>query len=280
MEKSVENHINNEKKYRAIALDLDGTLTDSNKQLPKENKEAIWKAIDSGCAVILASGRPVLGIAAIADELELKERGGYVLAYNGGSIIDWKTGKLMYENMLPAECIHDICDLADENGVVALTYNDDSIVAENDTDEYVIKEAKCNNAPVLKLDNLEEYVDYPVSKFLVVGEHEKLLPVQEALLSKHGDRLDAFFSESYFLEVVPKGVSKSASLDSLLTGLGIDRSELIACGDGMNDIPMLEYAGLAGVMENAYPEVKKYAGYITESNDNCGVARAIEKFLL
>lgn len=56
----MENHINNEKKYRAIALDLDGTLTDSNKQLPKENKEAIWKAIDSGCAVILASGRPVL----------------------------------------------------------------------------------------------------------------------------------------------------------------------------------------------------------------------------
>ena len=79
---------------------------------------------------------------------------------------------------------------------------------------------------------------------------------------------------------MPKGVSKSASLDSLLSALGIDRSELIACGDGMNDIPMLEYAGLAVVMENAYPEVKKYADYITESNDNCGVALAIEKFLL
>ncbi len=266
--------------YRALALDLDGTLTDSNKNLPKENKAAIWNAIDKGCAVILASGRPVLGIAELANELELDNRGGYVLAYNGGNIIDWKTGELMYEKMMPSECIHEICSQAAANDVVALTYTIDEIVTENDTDEYVLKEVKCNNAPLKKVDNLEAFVDYPVSKFLVVGEHKKLLPVQEALLKKHGDVLDAFFSEEYFLEVVPNGVKKSASLESLLEKLGIDRTELIACGDGMNDIPMLEYAGLSVVMENAYPEVKEYADYITLSNDECGVAHAIEKFLL
>lgn len=267
-------------KYKALALDLDGTLTDSDKKLPPRNKEAIWKAIDKGCAVILASGRPVLGIAELANELELDRRGGYVLAYNGGNIIDWKTKEMLYERMMPAECIHDICEQASANEVIALTYTPDEIVAENDTDEYMIKEAKCNNASVKKVDNLEEFVDYPVSKFLVVGVHERLLKVQEALLAKHEEVIDAFFSEEYFLEVVPKGVKKSASLESLLAKIGIDRTQLIACGDGMNDIPMLEYAGLAVVMSNAYPEVKEYADYITLSNDDCGVAHAIEKFLL
>jgi len=204
---------------RAIALDLDGTLTDSEKRLPAKNKEAIWKAIDRGCAVILASGRPVLGMADIANELELNTRGGYVLAYNGGCITDWKTGELIYEKMLPAKCIHDICEFSRANGVVALTYNDSEIVAENDTDEYVIKESRCNNANVLKVDSLEKYIDYDISKILVVGEHEKLLPVQRDLLERHSDSLDAFFSESYFLEVVPNVVIKSSSLDFLLNNL-------------------------------------------------------------
>lgn len=267
-------------KYKAIALDLDGTLTDSNKRLPEENKEAVWKAIDAGCIVILVSGRAIFGISKLAGELELDRRGGYVVAYNGGNIIDWKTGEMLYERMLPAECIHDICEQASANGVVALTYTPDGIVAENDTDEYIMKEAKCNGSPIRKVDNLEAFVDYPVSKFLVVGVHEKLRPVQEALLGKHGDVIDAFFSEEYFLEIVPKGVKKSAALESLLLKLKIDRSELIAFGDGMNDIPMLEYAGFSVVMQNAYPGVKKYADYITLSNDECGVAHAIEKFVL
>ena len=89
------------------------------------------------------------------------------------------------------------------------------------------------------------------------------------------------FSQNHiFLEVVPAGIEKSASLESLLDILNIKREELMACGDGMNDISMLKYAGLAVAMENAYPEVKEYADYITSSNDDDGVAYAIEKFIL
>lgn len=75
-------------KYKAIALDLDGTLTDHNKKLPAENIKAVDKAIDMGIKVILASGRPLFGITPIADELKLEEKGGYILAYNGGQIVD------------------------------------------------------------------------------------------------------------------------------------------------------------------------------------------------
>jgi len=267
-------------KYKALALDLDGTLIDSQKQLSKNNIKAIHKAIEKGTAVTLASGRPVIGIAHIAKELSLEEKGGYILAYNGGNIIDCKTGQIIYEKIMPKQCIKAICESAHKNDVIALTYTDSEIVAENDSDKYMIKESLCNNVTIKKVEDLQKFVDYPVAKFLVVGEHQKLLPVQSELLGLFPGVIDAFFSESYFLEVVPAGIEKSASLESLLDILNIKREELMACGDGMNDISMLKYAGLAVAMENAYPEVKEYADYITSSNDDDGVAYAIEKFIL
>lgn len=267
-------------KYKAIALDLDGTLTDHNKKLPEANKEAVWAAIDKDVTVILASGRPLFGITPIADELELDKRGGYILAYNGGEIINCLNGDVIVSHELPRQCIDDICDYARANDVYALTYSDGKIAAESDDDEYVLKEAFCNNTTIIKTDDLKKYVDYPVNKFLVVGRHDKLVPVQEALLEHYSDVLDAFYSEDYFLEVVPKGVAKDKSLQQLLGKLSIKEDELIACGDGMNDIPMLKIAGVAAVMDNAYEEVKKYADYIAPSNDESGVADIIKRFIL
>jgi len=267
-------------RYKAIALDLDGTLTDGNKKLPERNKEAVFKAIDAGVSVILASGRPPFGVEPIARELELYSRGGYILACNSGVIINCKTGEIMDSTMLPSQCIPDICRISRANGVYALTYAGTEILSESETDEYVIKEAICNYTTIKLTDSVEDYVTYPVPKFLIVGPHERLLPVQRELLDRYPGVLDAFFSEDYFLEVVPFGIAKDKGLVKLLDKLGIDSSELIACGDGMNDIPMLQYAGLAAVMDNAYPEVKKYADLITATNDNCGVADVIEQYIL
>lgn len=266
--------------YKALSLDLDGTLMDSDKKLSDVNKAAIWAAIDAGTSVILASGRPVFGVTPVAEALELDKRGGYILAYNGGNIIDCKTGKRIYEKMIPQECVDAICKAGRENGVYALTYYEDKIVAESDTDEYVIKEAFCNNAQIMKVDDLSSFVDYEVAKFLVVGEHTKLLPVKDKLMESYGEVLDIFFSEEYFLEIVPKNVAKDISLNALLNILNIDKSQLIACGDGMNDMSMIKYAGLGVAMENAYPPVKECADYIAPSNDADGVAQVIEKFIL
>ena len=116
-------------KYKALALDLDGTLTDREKKVPAGNKEAIAKAIDAGVKVILASGRPLFGITPIARELELDKKGGYILAYNGVCIVDCKTGKQMSATIMPQDCIADICSLARANGVYALTYADTQIAA-------------------------------------------------------------------------------------------------------------------------------------------------------
>ncbi len=267
-------------KYRALALDLDGTLMNSEKKLSAGNKEAIFRAIDAGVAVILATGRPLLGVMPVAEELEFHKRGGYVCAYNGGKIVECRSNEAIVERLLPQGSVAVINQAARDAGVYACTYTKDQIVAESDTDEYVIKEAFCNGTTVKKVDDLAEFVDYPVTKCLVVGEHEKLLGVQTVLKEHFGDELDAFFSESYFLEVVPPGVEKASGLALIMEALGIRREELIACGDGMNDLPMIEYAGLGIAMENAYPPVKEGADLIAPSNDEDGVAWVIEKFML
>lgn len=270
-----------EKKYKALALDLDGTLMDSNKELSDVNKKAVWEAIDVGTAVILASGRPMFGVLPVARMLELEKRGGYVLAYNGGNILDCNTGKLVYERYVPKQCIEEICIAARECDVAPLTYYKDKVISERADDEYVIKEAFCNSANIMQVDNIPEFVDYPVSKVLVVGEHKKLLPVKEKLENKYSDILELFFSEDYFLEVVPKNVGKDASLAELLSQLGIKREELIACGDGLNDISMIKYAGLGIAMKNAYDEVKNNADMVTDlNNDENAVADVINRFII
>ncbi len=267
-------------KYKALALDLDGTLTNREKKVPVGNKEAIEKAIDAGVKVILASGRPLFGITPIARELELDKKGGYILAYVR-AYTPLALARLHISAIQSCGIIvADICFPVLQSTIQPPLYADTQIAAESDSDEYVKKEAICNSTTIKKVDDLRKFVDYPVEKFLVVGEHEKLLPVQKALLDKHEGVINAFFSESYFLEVVPAGVAKDASLDKLLTMLDITSEELVACGDGMNDIPMLKYAGLAAVMENAYPEVKKYADVDVPSNDDCGVAYVIDNYIL
>lgn len=266
--------------YRALALDLDGTLMDSQKKLSEENKHAVWQAIEAGTAVILASGRPMFGVMPVAEQLELDRRGGYVLAYNGGNIWDCRAKKMAYERQIPAECIEAVCAAARKNNAAPLTYFGDKVISEKADDEYVLKEAFCNGAEVMQVDNIPEFVNYPVAKLLVVGEHLKLVPVKEELENQYGRELELFFSEDYFLEIVPKNVGKDVSLAALLEKLGIEQKELIACGDGLNDVSMISYAGLGVAMANAYQEVKDKADYVTVSNDENGVARVIKDFIL
>lgn len=266
--------------YKALALDLDGTLTNSQKKITEKTKETLFKAMDKGAKVILASGRPVIGITALAEELELKERGGFIMAFNGGEIIDCKTGATVKKLTVPTECVEDICAAAHEAGCVPLTYTGEEIVAENGSDEYVLKEKICVNANVREVEDLSRFVDYPTPKFLIVGEHEKLVTAEKKLKGKFSDKSNIFYSESYFLEVCPKGVSKKDGLGALCRYIGIEAEELMACGDGLNDMPMLEFAGLSVAMANSYADVLAYADYVTLSNDEDGVAAAVEKFVL
>lgn len=223
----------NQLKYRALALDLDGTLTDNEKHIPADNIEAIQKAIVLGVTVILASGRSTLGMTGVAKELGLMERGGIIAAYNGGKLIDCQSNDTILEYELPHDCIGNLCRIAAKYGAIPVCYNDSQVISENDSDPYVLLECKCNNTTVLKVDSLPDYLNYPVPKIMIAADHDPLLKVQSEILALYGNQLVADFATPYFLDVSVIGVSKDQALAKLCTYLNISSKELMVCGDGM-----------------------------------------------
>lgn len=265
---------------KALALDLDGTLTNSRKEVTPTVKAAIERAAFRDVIVILASGRPVVGMAHVADELGLGRIGGYVLSNNGSKIIDWKTKKTVFEATVPRVAVDAACVAAHRNGACALAYDDDGLYSEDPAATYVEKERFNNSAVATKVDDLAATVTWAPNKVMVVGDPELLVGTLENLRAELDGVADVFLSEPYFIEVTPPGIRKDAALAWLAKHLGIGLDEVMACGDGLNDIPMLRCCGIAVAMENAYPEVKEHADWIAPSNEDDGVAAAIGRFIL
>ena len=268
-----------DKEYKVIALDLDGTLTNSRKEVSPRNIEAIHKAAAKGVHVVLASGRPLPGVIPVAKEVGLFDVGGYMLAYNGSQVVDCRTGESLIHVTLPEEYYPEICRSYRDFGINLLTYDHIGVISEN-VEKYSELESRVCKIPLQKVPNLLEAIEGPLGKFLATGEYDKLKVYQSYLQETFGDKINAFFSETFFLEIVPPGIDKAASLEKLLARLGCSREQLIACGDSMNDTTMVAYAGLGVAMENAQPSLKSRADYITDTNDNDGVAEVIEKFIL
>lgn len=266
-------------KYKLLVLDLDGTLTNNKKEITEHTRKTLIEAQERGVKIILASGRPTYGIAPIADKLEMKKYGGYILAYNGGEIIDWKTLEVMYENVLDDNVLPYLYRCANENGFAIVTYRDKYVITEHPNDEYVQKEAILNVMDTMKVDNFLEAIDFRVPKCLIVGEATRLAELEKQMYEVLKDKMGVYRSEPYFLELVPKGIDKAQSLAVLLEKIGATREEMIAVGDGFNDKSMIEFAGLGVAMANAQDVVKQAADYITLSNEEDGVAAVVEKFM-
>ena len=267
--------------YKMIVLDLDGTLTNREKKITPRTKETLMEAQKRGKIVVLASGRPVQGILHLAEELKMKQYGGYILAFNGGMIINCRTEETVSPVLLPQNMNHTIVKLAEEHGVNILTYEGDTIITRKKDDQYVELEAGINQMTVREMGDMADYVTgITVPKFLMVDDGDYLATVEPLVKAALGRDFSVYRSEPFFLEILPKGIDKAQRLEVLLQILGIPREEMIACGDGYNDLTMIKYAGLGVAMENGVLPVRKAADYITASNNEDGVALVVEKFLL
>ena len=245
-------------KYKLVVLDLDGTLTNSKKEITARNRETLIRIQEQGVRLVLASGRPTYGIVPLANELRMNEFGGFILSYNGGEIINWESKEMMYENVLPNEVIPVLYECARTNHLSILTYDGAEIVTENSQDPYVQKEAFLNKMAVRETNDFLTDITLPVAKCLIVGDADQLIPVESELCIRLQGKINVFRSEPYFLE---------------------SREEVIAIGDGYNDLSMIKFAGMGIAMGNAQEPVKKAANEITLSNDEDGVAVAIEKHI-
>lgn len=266
-------------KYKLLVLDLDGTLTNSKKKITDRTRNTLIEAQKRGVKIVLASGRPTYGVAPLANALELNRYEGYILSYNGGEIIDWKTGELMYKKWLENDILPYLYKCAKENGFAIVTYDHEFVLTESPDDEYVLKEALLNVMKIKKVDNFLEAIPRPITKCLIVGESKRLEILEKEMYGQLKDKMGVFRSEPYFLELVPKGIDKAQSLSVLLKEIGLAKEEMIAIGDGFNDLSMIQYAGLGIAMANAQPIVRENADFITLSNDEDGVAYAVEKFI-
>ncbi|TVX89700.1 Cof-type HAD-IIB family hydrolase [Paenibacillus agilis] len=266
-------------KYKMIVLDLDDTLLRDDGTISPGNKQALMTAQEAGVKVVLASGRPTYAMRALADELHLERYGSFILSFNGAKIINWKTQEESFSSTLTPEMAHALHGMSLEEGVSALTYVGDDIITEEAT-KYTHVESEITGMKVVEVPSFAEAVQVPVVKVLMVAEPEKLVVVEEKLKAKMAGQLNVMRSKPFFLEFTEDGVNKGTSLNHLIQQLGIERSEVIAMGDGYNDVAMLEFAGLAVAMGNAPDEIKQIADYVTDTNMNDGVAKAVEHFVL
>ena len=266
--------------YQILVLDLDGTLTNRDKIITPKTKQALMELQNQGKKVVLASGRPTHGILPLAEELELETYGGYLLSFNGGLIQNCKTGEIVFSRHIPVEANAAIIDLAIDEGVNILTYEGDRILTLDAACPYVEKEAFINKLEVVQVEKMQTYVNFPVPKFLMLDDGDYLALVEARVKARLGKPFSIYRSEPYFLEIMPKGIDKAQSLGRLLETMGLGREQMIACGDGYNDLTMIQYAGLGVAMENAILPLKNVADYITLSNNDDGIAHVVEKFML
>jgi len=268
--------------YSIIALDLDGTLTNSEKIITPRTFDALMKAQREGVRLVLASGRPTFGIAALANQLQLADYGGYVLSYNGGRIIDWCEKTVIFSQVVDQKLVPILYDFAEKAQLPIVTYLPEAILASKNEGEYLAEEARINGMPVVVAQNFVEeamQISGGSTKFLIPGEPELLIQLESEMKAALSEQMEVFRSAPFFLELPPKGIDKAQSLQRLLTHLGLERESLMAFGDGFNDLSMIQFAGQGVAMANAVEEVKSIADFVTTSNEEDGIAHALEQLL-
>ena len=264
---------------KLIALDLDGTLLTSTKEISQKNKAALQAAREKGVHVVLTTGRPLQAIEGFLKELNLIGVGEYSITFNGG-LVQENTGQILDKigfSKQEVEKIYQVTtqlalplDVLHGGNVYSLPAIHDSLYL------------TCN--PLLhKIEsNIETLpIDLTYNK-AVSAMDASFIDQQIPLIPKDlYDQFEIFKSRDILLEWSPKGVHKANGLSRLIAHLGIDKSEVMACGDEENDLTMVEWAGLGVAMANATDKLKSVAKLVLpKTNDEDGIAWAIEHYVL
>lgn len=267
--------------YKLLILDIDGTLLNEEKKITPHTKAILLKMQQLGVKIVLASGRPTYGVLPIAKELELDKHGGYILSYNGGQIFDLSTNELLFEKRIDPVMLPYIERKARKNNFPIFTYHEDTILTNDINNKWIRQEASLNDMKLKEVLNFAESIDFhPCKCMLVSDDEEALIGLENHWKKRLAGSLDVFRSEPYFLEIVPKLIDKANTVSVLLEKLNISPENIIAIGDGVCDVTMIQLAGLGVAMGNAQDSVKSCADYITCSNEEDGVAQVVEKYIL
>ncbi|TDE42293.1 HAD family phosphatase [Flavobacterium rhamnosiphilum] len=263
-------------KYKMLVLDMDDTLLTDDHTISNENKEMLFKAQELGVYVILASGRPTPAMTAYAEELQLDD--SYMISYNGAVITDLKEDKVIFEQTLTQEQIHELYDYSLKSNTHIITYVDGKIVSETNS-EFIEIEKNITGLEHNKVLSFKEEVQSSAVKCILLEDPIYLKEVEKDLKAAM-PHLSVSMSKPFFLEVAQNGIDKAASIKILAKKLDIHQSEIIAVGNAGNDLTMIEYAGLGVWVDNVDPELRDKGDFIVASNNNHGVAEVVRRFIL
>ncbi|MBG6186072.1 Cof-type HAD-IIB family hydrolase [Flavobacterium sp. CAN_S2] len=263
-------------KYKMLVLDMDDTLLNDDHTISNENKVMLSKARELGVHIVLASGRPTPAMTAYAKELQLDN--SYMISYNGAVITDLKEDKIIFEQTLTQEQIHELYDYSLKSKTHIITYVNGKIISETDS-EYIEIEKNITGLEHNKVISFKEEVQSSAVKCILLEEPSYLKEVEKDLKAAM-PHLSVSMSKPFFLEVAQNGIDKGASIKFLAEKLNILQSEIIAVGNAGNDLTMIEYAGLGVWVDNVDPELRDKGDFIVASNNNHGVAEVVRRFIL
>jgi Cof subfamily protein (haloacid dehalogenase superfamily) len=264
--------------YKMLVLDLDDTLLTDDHIISEKNKEMLIKAQNMGIKVVLASGRPTPAMMRYAQDLNLADYNSFLISFNGAMITDLNSNKVIFEQSLTKDEIHSLHDFSIENNLHIITYSEKGVISETHS-EYIDVELMLTGLPHHKVDSFKNEVVSSAVKCILLQEPGYLKTIEHKLKAERSD-LSIAISKPFFLEVMPKGIDKAASVDMLAQKLGIKQQEVIAVGNAGNDLSMIQYAGLGVWVDNVNPELRHHANVIVASNNNDGVAEVIQKYIL
>ncbi len=264
---------------KMIAIDLDGTLLDDNKKISMQNKIAIKQAKNMGAKIIIASGRPYFRVKEILKKLTLNEPLDYVITYNGGAILLGDGSKKIYESKLKNKDIIQTIDFINKYNGGILLYQDDHIFCFHFDKN--IASLKVFAGINFEEQTVEKLKSKNMANKIILADNGALIDkVKEKLPKKFKKNYNIVRSTNNFLEFLPKKVSKGIAIKKLATMFKISKNEIMVIGDEENDLSMFSYAKVKVAMGNASVSIKAHASYITTSNNDSGVAQAIEYFLI
>lgn len=270
------------KEQKILFADIDGTLLNDAKEIPKENMDAIQRAIASGHYVVISTGRPLESAKMVVEQLGLSMKGCYLIAYNGGVVYDCGNDKVLKEELLSLDCVRELLEKAEAAGLYFHTYCGTKIVTKKECKELAAYRDHTKLDYILTDDIMGALEKEPPKAMLInLEDKERLEKFQKENMEWQEGKGISFFSKDTYLEYCPLNSTKGQGMEFLCKYLGIPIENTIAAGDERNDIPMLETAQIGVAMKNAKDEVKACADYVTErTNNEAGIAEVIEKFLL
>ncbi len=266
--------------YKLAVFDMDGTVLNSNHLVTTENLKAIKYLRSIGVKTIIATGRPSELLKKYMYDLEVDD---YVISCNGSVISHPFKDDVLYESTLEKDKVSEIIDMCEEGNHDYLVYTRDAIITKDNPRARWFKEINKMLGEKEK-GNLIETEDHSFIKTFIPNKILVLEkdPVKYQELIKKVSKIEGIeFTQSWMgaMDISPLNNSKGIAVKKLANHFGINQDEIIAFGDQLNDMSMITYAGLGVAMGNAEEELKEVANYITDTNDNDGVAKAIYKFV-